>query len=148
MYPRTLDGLAACLAAGVPFYRNDLVSTGLFLAIAFGVPVLVRRTVALVASRCLRLPLQSAPRAMPHTFEELNQSSQGRLGPGDIEVGLGSAERWSPRPFNGWGSISRKERDEPNSTACEPERIRLLCCPESSRDVVESAHPCEVVDGY
>jgi hypothetical protein len=42
MYARTLSGLATCYAAGLPFYRNDLASTGLFLALAFGVPVLVR----------------------------------------------------------------------------------------------------------
>jgi hypothetical protein len=43
-YPKTLPGLAASYIAGLPFYRNDLVSTGFFLALAFGVPVLVRRT--------------------------------------------------------------------------------------------------------
>jgi hypothetical protein len=44
MYPRTLGGLMTCYAAGVPFYRNDLLSTGLLCAVAFGVPVLLRRT--------------------------------------------------------------------------------------------------------
>jgi len=42
-YPRTLGGLGACLAAGLPFYRNDLISTALVGAAVFGVPVLVRR---------------------------------------------------------------------------------------------------------
>jgi len=42
-YPRTLGGLGACLAAGVPFYRNDLLSTTLVAGLAFGLPVLVRR---------------------------------------------------------------------------------------------------------
>jgi hypothetical protein len=45
-YPKTLAGLAACLAAGVPFYRNDLVSTAIVASMAFGVPVLVRRMTA------------------------------------------------------------------------------------------------------
>jgi hypothetical protein len=44
MYPRTLGGLMTCYAAGLPFYRNDLLSTGLLCAVAFGVPVLLRRT--------------------------------------------------------------------------------------------------------
>lgn len=44
MYARTLDGLIVCYVAGLPFYRNDLISTSFFLAIAFGVPVLVRRS--------------------------------------------------------------------------------------------------------
>jgi hypothetical protein len=44
MYARSLNGLATCFIAGLPFYRNDLVSTGFFLALAFGVPVLVRRS--------------------------------------------------------------------------------------------------------
>ncbi|MGA2351858.1 MAG: DUF6580 family putative transport protein [Terracidiphilus sp.] len=43
MYPRTLGGLGMCLAAGVPFYRNDLASTAVVAGLAFGVPVLVRR---------------------------------------------------------------------------------------------------------
>jgi hypothetical protein len=42
-YPRTLGGLATCLAAGLPFYRNDLLSTTVVAGLAFGVPVLVRR---------------------------------------------------------------------------------------------------------
>jgi hypothetical protein len=43
MYPRTLSGLAACYAAAVPFYRNDLLSTAIIAGLAFGVPVLARR---------------------------------------------------------------------------------------------------------
>ena len=42
-YPHTLSGLGMCLAAGVPFYRNDLASTALVAGLAFGLPVLVRR---------------------------------------------------------------------------------------------------------
>ena len=42
MYPRTGAGLLACYAAGVPFYRNDLVSTLLFSAVFFGAAALVR----------------------------------------------------------------------------------------------------------
>jgi hypothetical protein len=45
LYPKTLAGLASSYIAGVPFYRNDLISTSFFLALAFGVPVLIRRTV-------------------------------------------------------------------------------------------------------
>jgi len=44
MYPRTLSGLAACYAAAIPFYRNDVVSTAIVLGLAFGIPALVRRT--------------------------------------------------------------------------------------------------------
>ena len=43
MYTKTLGGLATCFAAGVPFYRNDLVSTTIVAGMAFYVPVLVRR---------------------------------------------------------------------------------------------------------
>ncbi|HXS78393.1 MAG TPA: DUF6580 family putative transport protein [Terracidiphilus sp.] len=43
MYPNTLSGLIACYAAGVPFYRNDLVSTAIVAGLAFGIPVLIRR---------------------------------------------------------------------------------------------------------
>ena len=43
MYTRTLGGLGTCYLAGLPFYRNDLLSTTIFGALAFGVPVLVQR---------------------------------------------------------------------------------------------------------
>lgn len=43
MYPRTLSGLMTCYAAAIPFYRNDLAATSIVLAVAFGVPVLVKR---------------------------------------------------------------------------------------------------------
>jgi hypothetical protein len=43
MYQHTWDGLVACFAAAIPFYRNDLASTAIFAGLAFGVPVLVRR---------------------------------------------------------------------------------------------------------
>jgi len=43
MYARSLAGLTACYAAAIPFYRNDLASTGIVLGLAFGVPALVRR---------------------------------------------------------------------------------------------------------
>ena len=43
MYPGTLKGLGIALAMGLPFYRNDLVSTGLTLGVLFGLPALARR---------------------------------------------------------------------------------------------------------
>ena len=43
MYPHTMAGLATCMAAGLPFYRNDLASTLVFSALAFGLPALARR---------------------------------------------------------------------------------------------------------
>ena len=43
MYPRTAGGLAACYIAGLPFYRNDLLSTTIIAGLAFGIPVLVQR---------------------------------------------------------------------------------------------------------
>ena len=45
MYPHTLSGLGACYAAALPFYGNDLLSTGLFAAAFFGLPVLAKRLV-------------------------------------------------------------------------------------------------------
>ena len=43
MYPRTLAGLGACYAAGLPFYRNDVLSTLVVCGILFALPALVRR---------------------------------------------------------------------------------------------------------
>jgi hypothetical protein len=53
MYPRTLAGLGACFVAALPFYRNDLLSTGIVAGLAFGVPVLVRRMNAAPAHEAL-----------------------------------------------------------------------------------------------
>ena len=43
MYPQTTAGLGACYIAGIPFYRNDLVSTAIVAGLAFGLPVLIGR---------------------------------------------------------------------------------------------------------
>jgi len=43
MYPHTLAGLAACYAAAIPFYRNDLLTTALVAGLAFGVPAFAGR---------------------------------------------------------------------------------------------------------
>lgn len=43
MYAPSFRGLLTCLAAGLPFYRNDLLSTTIVAGLAFGVPVLIRR---------------------------------------------------------------------------------------------------------
>jgi hypothetical protein len=42
MYPHTLLGLAACYVAALPFYGNDLLSTGLVSAALFGLPALAK----------------------------------------------------------------------------------------------------------
>ncbi len=44
-YTHDLRGLSACYAAGVPFYMNDLASTGLVAGLLFGLPVLAERMV-------------------------------------------------------------------------------------------------------
>ena len=43
LYPQTLAGLGMSYVAGLPFYRNDLVSTALVSVLAFGLPTLARR---------------------------------------------------------------------------------------------------------
>jgi len=43
MYPHTLAGLMTCYAAGLPFYRNDLLSTAIVAGLPLGVPLLVRK---------------------------------------------------------------------------------------------------------
>ena len=42
-YPHTFSGLMTAYAAGLPFYRNDLLSTGLVAGLAFGLPALIRQ---------------------------------------------------------------------------------------------------------
>jgi hypothetical protein len=41
MYPLTLNGLAACYAAAVPFFRKQVVSDVLFTVVMFSVPALI-----------------------------------------------------------------------------------------------------------
>ena len=43
MYAHSVAGLGQCYVAALPFYGNDLVSTALFSAVLFGVPVLAER---------------------------------------------------------------------------------------------------------
>jgi hypothetical protein len=45
MYPHTKAGLAACYAAAIPFYRNDVVSTAMTAGVLFGLPVFVAKIV-------------------------------------------------------------------------------------------------------
>jgi hypothetical protein len=42
-YPQNFSGLMMSYVAGIPFYRNDFLSTTIVAGLAFGVPVLVRR---------------------------------------------------------------------------------------------------------
>ena len=46
LYPLTLTGLGMSYIAGLPFYRNDLISTALVAGLAFGLPALVRQHTA------------------------------------------------------------------------------------------------------
>ena len=41
MYPKTLSGLLACYAAGVPYFRRGVEGDLLFTCVMFGLPVLV-----------------------------------------------------------------------------------------------------------
>jgi hypothetical protein len=43
LYPQTLAGLGMSYVAGLPFYRNDLISTALVAGLAFGLPVIARQ---------------------------------------------------------------------------------------------------------
>ena len=43
LYPRSLSGLGLSYAAGLPFYRNDVLSTTIVAALAFGLPALARQ---------------------------------------------------------------------------------------------------------
>jgi hypothetical protein len=42
MYAPTFGGLLTCFAAGLPFYERDLLSTGIVLTLAFGIPATIR----------------------------------------------------------------------------------------------------------
>ena len=42
LYANSLGGLMTCLAAGLPFYERDIISTAIVVALAFGLPVAIR----------------------------------------------------------------------------------------------------------
>lgn len=48
LYPRTPAGLGACYWAALPFYGNDLVSTGLTAGVLFGLPVVASQLVKMM----------------------------------------------------------------------------------------------------
>ncbi len=41
MYPKTLEGLAACYVAAIPFFRNQIASDLFFTAVMFAIPMAV-----------------------------------------------------------------------------------------------------------
>ena len=43
MYAHTFSGLITCYAAGLPFYKNDVLSTAIVVGFAFGLPILLRK---------------------------------------------------------------------------------------------------------
>ncbi len=46
MYTHSISGLGTCYVNALPFYANDLMSTGLWCAVLFGLPALVRQFAA------------------------------------------------------------------------------------------------------
>jgi len=46
LYPQTFAGLGMSYVAGLPFYRNDLISTAVVAGLAFGLPALARQLTA------------------------------------------------------------------------------------------------------
>ncbi|HTV08649.1 MAG TPA: DUF6580 family putative transport protein [Candidatus Aquilonibacter sp.] len=57
MYPHSAAGLGACYYAALPFYANDLVSTGLISAVLFGLPVVAARLIEAIHSAHRNQPL-------------------------------------------------------------------------------------------
>lgn len=51
LYAHTFAGLGVCYAAALPFYGNDLASTGLVAGCAFGLPALARKLVSAMHDR-------------------------------------------------------------------------------------------------
>ena len=57
LYPHSVAGLGACYLAAVPFYANDLVSTGLTCAVLFALPAVARQFTSTWESAKARNPL-------------------------------------------------------------------------------------------
>jgi hypothetical protein len=58
-YPRTLDGLVTCYIAGLPFFRNTLLSNALFTLVLFGGFALAQRWVASLREPAPAMPNRS-----------------------------------------------------------------------------------------
>jgi hypothetical protein len=48
IYPHNASGLTACYVAALPFYANDLISTGALSAVLFGLPVVAAKLAEIV----------------------------------------------------------------------------------------------------
>jgi hypothetical protein len=46
LYPRSMGGLGLSYIAGLPFYRNDVLSTAVVVGLAFGIPAIAGRVSA------------------------------------------------------------------------------------------------------
>ena len=57
LYPKTLEGLAACYVAAIPFFRNSLAGDTVFTLVLFGGFALAKRYIP-----ALRQPVPVAPR--------------------------------------------------------------------------------------
>lgn len=57
MYAHSASGLVACYVAALPFYANDLVSTGVLSAALFGLPVLAAKLTEVAHSAHHNQPL-------------------------------------------------------------------------------------------
>src|SRR6201994_534383 len=55
-YPHNASGLTACYVAALPFYANDLISTGVFSAALFGLPVLAAKLTEAIHARSHQHP--------------------------------------------------------------------------------------------
>ncbi len=55
IYPMTAEGLLACYAAGIPFYRNTLAAELFFTAVLFGASYLVLNPFRLLPSHWVRV---------------------------------------------------------------------------------------------
>ena len=57
MYTHSVAGMALCYALAVPFYMNDLISTGLTAGVLFGLPVAASALLASWRTAARRQPL-------------------------------------------------------------------------------------------
>jgi hypothetical protein len=58
MYAPTFSGLLTCLGVGLPFYGRDLLSTGILLTVAFGIPATIRHFHPIPAREAIRVRTQ------------------------------------------------------------------------------------------
>ena len=96
MYAPGLGGWLTCLAAGLPFYGRDLISTGLVLTLAFGAPAAIRRLLQAPGEPVRDVVRRPPPLRTSNALLLIKTSIPPQPGPPVLAVPMPSKPRFEP----------------------------------------------------